>query len=45
MSTLPKPYNGVDLFSFHSTSKGFLGECGIRGGYAEFHNIQPDALA
>jgi len=45
MSSLPKPYNGVDLFSFNSTSKGFLGECGIRGGFAEFHNIHPDALA
>jgi len=29
----------VDLFSFHSTSKGIMGECGIRGGYFEVHNI------
>lgn len=25
--------NDLQLFSFHSTSKGFLGECGRRGGY------------
>jgi aspartate/methionine/tyrosine aminotransferase len=29
----------VPLFSFHSTSKGFLGECGHRGGYLEARNI------
>jgi len=45
IANLPKPYNSVDLFSFNSTSKGFLGECGLRGGYAEFHNIHPDILA
>src|SRR5207249_11354201 len=26
---------GVPLFSLHSVSKGFLGECGHRGGYVE----------
>lgn len=26
---------GVQLASFHSTSKGFVGECGRRGGYVE----------
>ncbi len=35
----------VTLFSFHSISKGFLGECGHRGGYTEFRNIPPDVLA
>ncbi len=35
----------VSLFSFHSVSKGFLGECGHRGGYVEFRNIPDDALA
>jgi aspartate/methionine/tyrosine aminotransferase len=35
----------VSLFSFHSVSKGFLGECGHRGGYTEFRNIPPDVLA
>jgi aspartate/methionine/tyrosine aminotransferase len=35
----------VTLFSFHSVSKGFLGECGHRGGYMEFRNIPPDVLS
>jgi len=29
----------VSLFSFHSVSKGFLGECGHRGGYVECRNV------
>ncbi len=29
----------VSLFSFHSVSKGFLGECGQRGGYMEVRNF------
>ena len=37
--------SSVSLFSFHSVSKGFLGECGHRGGYVEFRNIPDDALA
>lgn len=37
--------NTVELISFHSCSKGFLGECGIRGGYAEMHNIDPEVMA
>ncbi|MGC8866871.1 MAG: aminotransferase class I/II-fold pyridoxal phosphate-dependent enzyme [Elusimicrobiales bacterium] len=32
----------VWLFSFHSTSKGFLGECGHRGGYMEIRNLPTD---
>jgi aspartate/methionine/tyrosine aminotransferase len=35
----------VSLFSFHSTSKGFLGECGHRGGYLECRNVPDDVLA
>ena len=31
----------TELFSFHSFSKGFAGECGIRGGYVEVLNIDP----
>jgi aspartate/methionine/tyrosine aminotransferase len=31
----------LELVSFHSTSKGFIGECGRRGGYMELHNIDP----
>ncbi len=35
----------VSLFSFHSCSKGFLGECGQRGGYMEVRNVPPDVIA
>jgi aspartate/methionine/tyrosine aminotransferase len=35
----------VSLVSFHSVSKGLLGECGHRGGYAEFRNIPDDVLS
>jgi aspartate/methionine/tyrosine aminotransferase len=35
----------VALFSFHSVSKGFLGECGHRGGYMEMRNVPPDVQA
>eukprot|EP00455_Lapot_gusevi_P040989 TRINITY_DN4706_c0_g1_i1.p1 TRINITY_DN4706_c0_g1~~TRINITY_DN4706_c0_g1_i1.p1 ORF type:complete len:482 (+),score=171.06 TRINITY_DN4706_c0_g1_i1:57-1502(+) len=32
----------LELVSFHSVSKGFVGECGRRGGYFELHNIDPE---
>jgi aspartate/methionine/tyrosine aminotransferase len=35
----------VPLFSFHSVSKGFFGECGHRGGYLECRNVPADAMA
>lgn len=35
----------VSLFSFHSCSKGFMGECGQRGGYMELRNIPADVVA
>ena len=35
----------VSLFSFHSVSKGILGECGHRGGYVECRNVPADVLA
>jgi alanine transaminase len=31
-----------ELISYHSTSKGFLGECGFRGGYMETVNLLED---
>ncbi len=34
----------VSLFSFHSCSKGLMGECGLRGGYFECRNIPDDVL-
>jgi aspartate/methionine/tyrosine aminotransferase len=35
----------VSLFSFHSCSKGFTGECGQRGGYMEIRNVPADVVA
>ncbi|GAB1293430.1 Alanine aminotransferase 2 [Apodemus speciosus] len=36
-------YSGnVELASFHSTSKGYMGECGYRGGYMEVINLHPE---
>ena len=35
----------VSLFSFHSCSKGFLGECGHRAGYMEVRNLQADIVS
>jgi len=34
----------VELVSYHSTSKGFLGECGMRGGYYEAVNIDSEVM-
>lgn len=34
------PYSEeVELISMNSVSKGMLGECGLRGGYMETHNL------
>ncbi|KAH0619609.1 hypothetical protein JD844_000378 [Phrynosoma platyrhinos] len=38
----PDYCNNVELASFHSTSKGYMGECGYRGGYMEVVNLHPD---
>ena len=34
----------IELFSFHSVSKGFFGECGRRGGYVECFGLSLDKL-
>jgi len=36
---------GLQLVSFHSCSKGFYGECGLRGGYFEIFGIDPEVRA
>jgi aspartate/methionine/tyrosine aminotransferase len=36
--------NEISLFTLHSVSKGFLGECGHRGGYLEIRNVPDDVL-
>lgn len=35
---------GVSLFTLHSVSKGYLGECGHRGGYLEIRNVPSGVL-
>jgi alanine transaminase len=34
----------IPLFSFHSISKGYMGECGHRGGYLEIRNVPDEVL-
>ncbi|KAM4606026.1 alanine aminotransferase 2-like [Polymixia lowei] len=41
----PEYFNSVELASFHSTSKGYTGECGFRGGYMEVLNMDPEVKA
>lgn len=36
---LGHPYSKMELASFMSCSKGFSGECGLRGGYVEMLNL------
>ncbi|KAJ8301330.1 LOW QUALITY PROTEIN: hypothetical protein KUTeg_020317 [Tegillarca granosa] len=36
-------YSNIELASFMSASKGFMGECGFRGGYCEIVNLDPEA--
>merc|ERR1712038_2222206 len=45
MSEMGAPYNTMELASFMSTSKGYMGGCGIRGGYAEICNVDPQVKA
>uniref|UniRef100_A0A8C9V6C9 alanine transaminase n=1 Tax=Scleropages formosus TaxID=113540 RepID=A0A8C9V6C9_SCLFO len=37
----PQYSNTVELASFHSVSKGIMGECGLRCGYVELVNLDP----
>jgi len=34
--------NELELASFHSTSKGYMGECGFRSGYMEINNLDEE---
>lgn len=38
----PEYSSVVELASFHSTSKCYMGECGFRGGYMEVINMDPE---
>lgn len=41
MCEMGQPYCGMELASFMSVSKGYAGECGLRGGYVELFNPCP----
>ncbi|KAJ8279917.1 hypothetical protein COCON_G00069830 [Conger conger] len=41
----PEYSSTVELASFHSTSKCYMGECGFRGGYMEVVNLDPEVKA
>lgn len=43
--SLGPEYQDVPLFSFHSVSKGVLGECGRRGGYVECTNVDEEVIS
>jgi len=38
-------FKRIEIASFHSVSKGFLGECGHRGGYVQLDNFLPEVQA
>ncbi|CAK9103425.1 Probable alanine aminotransferase [Durusdinium trenchii] len=40
----PVAYKDTQLISFHSTSKGIIGECGQRGGYMEYVGFSDQVL-
>ncbi|KAM9839227.1 alanine aminotransferase 2-like isoform 1-T1 [Aulostomus maculatus] len=41
----PEYSSTVEMASFHSTSKCYMGECGFRGGYMEVINMDPEVKA
>lgn len=41
----PGKYDGIELVSLHSISKGMVGECGHRGGYFELVGFTPEVVA
>merc|ERR1712012_299753 len=45
MREMGAPYTDMELASFMTTSKGYMGECGIRVGYAEICNVDPQVKA
>ncbi|XP_017877130.1 alanine aminotransferase 1 [Ceratina calcarata] len=45
MMEMGEPYCRMELASFMSVSKGYMGECGLRGGYGEFVNMDPKVMA
>ncbi|EFO14113.2 hypothetical protein LOAG_14412 [Loa loa] len=44
MKSMGEPYSQMELCSFHSCSKGYMGECGLRGGYVEVINVEQEVF-
>ncbi|XP_014206238.1 alanine aminotransferase 2 [Copidosoma floridanum] len=45
MNEMGEPFSKMELASFMSISKGYMGECGLRGGYGEIVNMDPKVFA
>lgn len=45
MKEMGPPYSDIELASFMSASKGYMGECGLRGAYCELINLDPEVKA
>jgi len=45
LRSMGSKYDHFEMFSFHSVSKGFTGECGHRGGYFECVGIDEEVKA
>lgn len=45
LTEMGSPYKEMELASFMSASKCYMGECGLRGGYCEIINLDPDVKA
>lgn len=44
LMSMDRTFHELELVSFHSISKGMIGECGRRGGYFECHGIDSDVM-
>ncbi|XP_011169172.1 alanine aminotransferase 2 isoform X2 [Solenopsis invicta] len=44
MTEMGEPYSKMELASFMSISKGYMGECGSRSGYTEVINMDPEVI-
>lgn len=42
LKEMGEPYASMEMASFMSCSKGYMGECGIRGGYCELINLDAE---
>lgn len=45
MREMGSPFDQLELASFYSCSKGYMGECGLRGGYVQFDNLDDQVYA